>query len=223
MAKVYENSACTIAAAGAPNSHHGCFPERNPLQLTPCLIAGTVDDGVMAFHNSDFAMFEDSLPLFKRAWVLQEQMPSPRMLYFGSIRGMWWEYRSGGASELDSDRNADPRGVTSGKYNEDFDRMQQFVASPQDSDNDLPEDRTLVQLHWAWFRIVKEYSKRALTKSSDKLIAFSALAHRAQTITGFHYLAGLWKEALIYDLHWCLAFKSRRSPKPTPYRAPTWS
>ncbi|KAK4161800.1 heterokaryon incompatibility protein-domain-containing protein [Cladorrhinum sp. PSN259] len=215
MAPVYENSACTIAAAAASNSHQGCFSSRNLLRVTPCLIAGSLDDGIVAFHDREFYGGDDSSPLSKRAWVLQEQTLSPRTLDFGSETGMCWACLSCGADEIGTS-NALP-GFGS-LYNQEFDRMREMVANC-----DWSAESKLVGLHVDWFHIVGEYTQRLLTKGSDKLIAFSALAHRAKTITQFHYLAGLWEETLIYNLHWCLESNRHRRPRPTSYRAPTWS
>jgi hypothetical protein len=41
MGKIYENSACTIAAAAVNNPHDGCFSSRNPLEIFDCQIAGS--------------------------------------------------------------------------------------------------------------------------------------------------------------------------------------
>jgi len=212
MALVYQNSACTIAAAGAPNSHHGCFSRRNPLPLNPCIITGSIDDGVVVFHDSDnsVAVTQEKPPLFERAWVLQEQMLSPRTLYFGS-ETLWWGCMSGWANE------ADNRVRGTNWYARSFDKMQQTVQSDQS------HQEKLHNLHYEWFETVSRYTKRAITKGSDKLIALSAVAHRAKTITGFHYLAGLWNESLIYDLHWSIYLSSHCKARPMPYRAPTWS
>jgi len=47
-----------------------------------------------------------------------------------------------------------------------------------------------------WNQIVDAYSQCELTRSNDKLIALSGLAHLFQAVTGEEYIAGLWKSRL---------------------------
>jgi hypothetical protein len=46
------------------------------------------------------------------------------------------------------------------------------------------------------------YSRRYLTKSSDKLDAFSGIASQFAKANGHTYFAGLWKESVLDDLTW---------------------
>lgn len=74
-------------------------------------------------------------------------------------------------------------------------------------------------------RILKPYSRRLLTKSTDKLVALTAVASRLQSEFGLTYLAGLWKDDLIKELLWRVDL---HNAKHTPiyqesFYAPTWS
>ena len=55
----------------------------------------------------------------------------------------------------------------------------------------------------AWYRIVKQYSRRALTYESDRLPAISGIARSIGSSTGFTYLAGIWAQDP-HGLAWCL-------------------
>jgi hypothetical protein len=78
------------------------------------------------------------------------------------------------------------------------------------------------QLTHAWTEVVKDYSKRLLTKDSDRLPALSGIAKRFQRVFGTEYVAGLWSEDMINGLCWNVesVHKARR---PSEYRAPSWS
>src|SRR5204862_4886168 len=102
MGSIYENSACTIAAAAARNAHGGCFFARNPLNYVPCKIPYSKDPPVYSHSPArpsgqwhDIVM---SSPLMARAWVVQELLLSPRMLFCGD-QGMFWMCSQGIADE----------------------------------------------------------------------------------------------------------------------------
>jgi hypothetical protein len=101
MPEVYMNSYLTIAAMMSADSNGGCFSFRNPLVHQPCclfddpigLFDGSGGRGIFAhpFEADQLRVgstFEDS-PLRKRAWVLQERILSPRIVYFGDT--IIWE------------------------------------------------------------------------------------------------------------------------------------
>jgi hypothetical protein len=112
MAKIYTNSYCTIAAAGANDCREGCYSTRNPLETFPCRITGNDEDDSL-FASCDLMPgcniedLERTSTLFNRAWVFQERMLSPRILYFGKV-GMAFNCRCLFASETDMNGQAWP-------------------------------------------------------------------------------------------------------------------
>lgn len=76
-------------------------------------------------------------------------------------------------------------------------------------------------------KVLTPYSRRALTKSTDKLVALSAAASRLQSKFGITYLAGLWKEDLIPGLLWYIerfVITGSRPPiRQESFNAPSWS
>lgn len=76
-------------------------------------------------------------------------------------------------------------------------------------------------------RILTPYSRRILTKPTDKLVALTAVVSRLQSEYGLTYLAGLWKDDLIRELLWYVN-RSRRLIDKAPtcqesFYAPSWS
>lgn len=77
-------------------------------------------------------------------------------------------------------------------------------------------------LRWAWREAVGDYTRRTVTKTGDKLVAFAAIAELFQRAWRAEYLAGLWRPTLLQDLLWARNYEGR-APRPTRYRAPSWS
>jgi hypothetical protein len=84
------------------------------------------------------------------------------------------------------------------------------------------------------FTVVMDHSRRALTKSEDKLPAISGVASLVQKATGYRYLAGLWAEDIRRSLIWGMTPRddhlailavppSKLQTPSSPYRAPTWT
>jgi hypothetical protein len=62
-----------------------------------------------------------------------------------------------------------------------------------------------------------------LTFLDDKLPAISGIAAHFQQQTGFHYVAGLWKETLMFDLVWVSWGWEELDKPPGTVEAPSWS
>jgi hypothetical protein len=78
------------------------------------------------------------------------------------------------------------------------------------------------ELVHAWSLLLRTYTRRDLTHSSDKLVAMAGLAEHFENLTGDKYVAGHWKCYLKDDLLWKTSLTARGERKPL-YRAPTWS
>lgn len=78
-----------------------------------------------------------------------------------------------------------------------------------------------------WWRLVLQYSKGALTKPRDKLVAVAGLARLVALLIDSDYLAGLWRTDMPYALLWEIKHRRQSNGKPSerplPYRAPSWS
>ncbi|KAH8748766.1 hypothetical protein BGZ57DRAFT_969438 [Hyaloscypha finlandica] len=224
MASIYENSYCTIAAAAAENSLRGCYATRNPLSYATCKIGGTAQKGIyvhpsMSRPGGSLDEMEATSTLFTHAWIFQERLLSPRLLYFGK-KGICWSCKLGHAYEGDPDGTMFPRDPGS-----PFDEGGMW-RNPVSSfkwllQNSVSGSKVEDILHYLWFDIVYEYSSSAMTTPKDKLIALSGIAQRIKDCTREEYLAGHWKCTLIPDLLWHVS--GPRSARPSEFRAPSWS
>lgn len=223
MADVYSNATLCIGAANASDDSEGFLKLR---KQEPCLVIditlrGEENDEIghhttrlyvsqSALHESDKWEFP---PLHGRAWCLQERYLSPRILFFNKSI-MLWECIEDGWHE-------DNIGIPRPKL------MLQDVMPDRDSMGSVS--------HRPWIKMVEHYSGRAISFSSDKLPAISALAARVAGQSNDHYLAGIWRSDLLRCLLWHRQvrrqFREHESNAPwqddglrkAEYLAPSWS
>ncbi|KAF2642896.1 HET-domain-containing protein [Massarina eburnea CBS 473.64] len=137
-------------------------------------------------------------PLYKRAWVMQERIMSPRTLQFGKDR-IYWECKGMLRDEYL------PWGVASSGNT--FDCHYKRVFSLPDIVME-PTPKPLVEeqnhdLHYWWRELVCEYNETALTyPHKDKLIAFAAIAKKFGRVLPNQYIAGLFYSDLPVGLLW---------------------
>lgn len=134
----------------------------------------------------------------RRGWTLQEWLLSRRVLHIHEMTS--WDCLEGYANEINH------RYMVSAKLARDPDRWQ------------TPGTQ--------WKDTVMEFSRRRLTKDSDKLPALAGLAARYARSSGFTYLAGLWAEDLPIGLLWSVNMPvdgQGPSERSSEYRAPSWS
>lgn len=171
-------------------------------------------------------------PISRRAWTLQEQILSPRMVLFGG-RVIWFCNAAtrcdGGSEDWSFDENASDR------LTRDFQmelvkakRMEssKIHSEPRNPSTHLEDCRNRKiepnpNLHSLWYRIVVDYSHRQLTRPEDKFPAISAVAAEFAHLCGSEYLAGLWRSNLARDLLWSTPQAPPRRTKA--WRAPSWS
>jgi hypothetical protein len=205
MYEVYKNALCTIAATASSDSRGGLFYRRT--SLVPS--AKFIDD----WKGKIYEVFDlglciteiDSAPLQRvsvsystsgrlrlikqRAWVLQERLLSPRVIHFGR-KQLFWECDELCACETF------PAGLPQTTIDLGKARlsswMKTLASKPTDENNHL---KLLL-----WNLIVQQYTGMALTFGSDKLLALSGIAKYLQSILWGTYLAGLWKEDILFQL-----------------------
>jgi hypothetical protein len=81
----------------------------------------------------------------------------------------------------------------------------------------------LIDPYYVWNKMLLAYTKCALTKEKDKLVAISAVAKQIQGLAHDDYLAGMWKRYLEYHLLWFVDQGDRERARPKEYVAPSWS
>ena len=225
MANIYQYAALTLAATASSGDARGCFPT-SPREIREVRIALPRDletprlavrPLIPHWDTADHRDFNRHFPLLSRAWVLQERLLSARMLHFCNLE-LAWECRElitckcGGFGsqispsgqyhrvlgiQLRRDNDALGAYLQFGKSAKSFPFLQRSIGRQLD----LPDDKCFVEHVSQFHRIVEQYSSLQLTKSTDRLPALAGLCSRLQKFRGT-YAAGLWSDAIIYNLMW---------------------
>ena len=205
MKSTYANAYLTIVAASAVDATEGFLQDRPRPHVSftvpfPCSagVFGTVS--LRKTDRNDFGLDHYDAypePTSRRAWTLQEQLLSHRLLIFASIT---LQYQC-----ENSVRNLGDSFYPGGS------RLRLSTSQSAGAE---------AETNHIWEKIVREYSQRNLTKASDKLVALAGIAAYFAPDFQCEYYAGLWKSSLFEQLHWNV--QGPKNERPT-YRAPTWS
>ena len=209
MKDVYKNAMGTIAATGALDSSVGCFFARDPEIVRGFCIPGRlIKKNIHDLFCFDSEIWEegvDRAPLNQRAWVVQERLLSRRVVHF-SQQQLFWECHELNACEMF------PGGLE--KVVPDITIGFKNLHSMSTSEKRLAPQ---------WERVTRAYSKAALTKASDKIIALAGIATEMESVLNDNYLAGLWARNLPEQLVWQVVGDKTKISRPSLYRAPSWS
>ncbi|KAJ4206644.1 hypothetical protein NW767_002930 [Fusarium falciforme] len=224
MASVYSQAYVTISATAAKDSSAGLKQDsmlKHPCEITPTWTG--FEDSEMPTTTTmrliDRSAFCDqvlSQPLFRRGWVFQEWILSPKTLHVASDQ-LWWT----SASDMTSG------GFASHETCEGFafDVKQQFTRTMPLGTLYLMGGKSAESLRPVWHQLLQDYLSRFFTFESDRLIAFAGIASLYQTLARVppgSYLAGIWRQSLLRDLLWTVRDGRKVSP-PQKYRVPSWS
>ncbi|KAK0512844.1 hypothetical protein JMJ35_004861 [Cladonia borealis] len=227
MSSVYGYSTLNLIAAHARDGRDGCFKKRDIHSVRPCLVPNpfrpVANESFIVYPMRMDKIYNEQVrnsPIYRRAWILQERLLSPRSVYFGKEQIFW------ACGEMEA-CEAFPSGanyVPTRPHNEvsiDKRGVQQLlnprVRMAQGEAQGIAE---------SWARIVKMYSSSELTFPADKLYGLSGIAERVQGHIGGEYLAGLWKntpEAFLWSLLWFVDSHDKGRSRPPAYRAPSWT
>lgn len=200
MGAIYSNAVLTIAAASSRSEKESFL---TPRESTFCHGHEFDFRGRASMENSIVGVRNIGPPtnttqwLSTRAWTLQEELLSTRLLRYDQTE-LRWECRTLTTCEC----NAHP-----------IDELKECpsLASVHNSPHSL---------HIQWPGLVENYSSRQLIRTSDKLPALAGIASSIAKQSGFEYLAGVWKESIARDLAWRVAWGTFQSPN---YIAPSFS
>ncbi|KAK0653059.1 heterokaryon incompatibility protein-domain-containing protein, partial [Cercophora newfieldiana] len=216
MMDVFANAACTISATASASSQGGCFRDRMGVLSTCKLITSATSElriEIPAERQTIGELFlsrVEAAPLMRRGWVFQERLLSRRIIHFCSDM-LLFECNTLQASE------EDPKGSNYEKvpYLLVGGRIQSSTSTASSASPDpVRVDR--------WYELVASYSRGALTKQTDKLVAISGIAGLIEKTSHAQYVAGLWSNvAPEFGLLW--RDTSPRSRRHETYIAPTWS
>ena len=207
MRQYYRDAYLTIAGLQSSDSHRGIFHTRKGVPAVQLASVPMAPDLFFRACLPDAeAVFSNSV-LNSRAWALQERLLSTRMLCY-SDEEIFWECNhcsmreSSTMEQINGDKRASLRLSEGG----DFKRILRKLSS---NENSLG----------IWYRLVTQYTRRALTIQSDRLPAISGIASMFSSATGYNYFAGIWKE----DIQGLLWFNVDPQGHRPAYYAPSWS
>jgi hypothetical protein len=202
MGSIFANALLTLVAAGGQHSEEGMFNElsthgkKDDDRRIVTIHTGSPGSNVpstlhflpsgMGSYSLDSRPHRSGGPLLSRAWCLQEDLLSKRKLYYASDQ-LYWECDHLAVSE---DGLADPEFAPS------------FSASSSLSNANEPESAVHASHHWYRHVVGWNYSKRAATKATDRLIAVAGLARHAANTIKSRYVAGLWENHVLEGLLW---------------------
>ena len=215
MTEIYRNSVANIAAEAAANCHAGLFVRREGKHTRDYILDGL---RIADSPSQDYLLvpvacrdkIEDG-PLRKRGWAFQERLLAPRQISFGSHQVIWRCSRFTACEFF-------PSGYPTDLWTREHIDSDLFQC--------LESDRSIKDASGGlWSRIAENYTKSALTREEDKLVAIQGTAKSLRPIPDDDYLAGLWRKSLTYDLLWQVKHGSNANPRfiyrPMKYRAPT--
>jgi hypothetical protein len=187
--------------------------------------------------DCDWSSSLSNQPLWKRGWVFQERLMSPRMLVFGNDR-IYWQCHLRMVNEYL------PHGMPgSGDIYDEYARTPFTLpeAVLRLNPPSILTDEESSYLHREWYLLVDYYSMTELTyPAKDKLAAIAAIAGRFGRILPGNYCAGLfeidlplgllWEQCYrrgTADAHWKMIERSLEitfdSDRDEECEAPTWS
>jgi hypothetical protein len=212
MRDVYANSTCNIAAVASMDPYGGLFRHRAPADILPVLLQASWD----GCSGSDYLIWDSDYEtrqvskaeLHQRGWVFQERLLTPRTVHFTDSQ-IFWE------CSIDFRCEGFPQGLPFYSPLKDFEYL---MTNNQLKALDVMPYEALN----CWINIIQHYSSCALTKSGDRLIALSGLAHLFEERLGESdvYFAGHWKSRLAESLDWRIEKPGRKLSN---YIAPSWS
>ncbi|KAI9708359.1 MAG: hypothetical protein M1820_004063 [Bogoriella megaspora] len=209
MANIFRNSEINIATAAAADNSDPCFTERNlDLIRLPKLKVSWAELRPREYFLLPGGLYFDQMqnsPLQKRAWVLQETILAPRILWLCKSQ-FWWTCTEFQACE--SFPNGVPdRGISG-----------QGVMSSLSMIRGSRTERL-----WSWNTLMERYSRHGITVLSDRTIALSGIAQDMEEKLNDRYIAGMWMSQLPRHLAWSTTGGTDVQFRPDKYRAPSWS
>lgn len=211
MAMIYRHALLTIAAANAQNVDEGFLHHQLPLcyrRLAPTGLrfrdrCGEESKALVLTEEFHRLVRTTNEPIDARAWALQEQLLSPRLLSYSS-HGPLWSCRVLSQDAIERpNRVSRPRAIT--YYHGVVPCIPGLAMQP-------------------WESVVHFYSSRQATLHSDRLVALSAVAQTYSENNQDYgvYLAGIWDWSIHLGLLWTVGNEDIL-PRPPEYTAPTWS
>lgn len=227
MSNIYGNSIVVIAAVDASDVTQGFL--HGPRTVSDIFALETSNatleieslrvyarrtlDHIWLGHNSWDNMDKiGQIPLWSRAWCLQEEILAPRLLSF-YIDDIFFQCRAN-TFRCECDFQPGPEIVDKTAELTPLKAALGACLDTNKSENPNVE----------WQTIIHNYSRRNLTVPTDKLPALSGVARIAQQTYKVEYLAGHWKDDTFFQsLCWDSLEKMDDADGQGTFVAPSWS
>ncbi|KAI0188906.1 hypothetical protein EV127DRAFT_482145 [Xylaria flabelliformis] len=247
MTQVYANAALTITTSVGSGSDDGLFRPHpdgffNPQQLYLRLPKRDLIREILPARDTDLSVVRPARPLSylalypdanfpfmgvmgspidTRAWTMQEQILSKRVLYYGN-GVVLWECLDATTSEHDPDGRRGaiqfPDNMKAKTYFHSH--MKPKVQKKTLSTNSV-EALDTDEHFAAYCRLLGGYGNRLVTNPSDRITAILGLGQIMQKVSGNEFIGGIWKgDYALASLVW---FVEMPSPKERTRKFPTWS
>jgi hypothetical protein len=218
MGKIYTHAFLNISAALSETGMESLFARGPWSAAIPAHVEIDLNGRPEQYHVLDGDLWKnevDEAPLSRRGWVFQERILAKRVIHFGPSQ-IAWECRELDALEM-FQHGLPARAALSTMRKQNILHNGPTTAQGHGSDLDSFVDE--------WHEIVTAYSRCALTKEGDKLVAFLGVAQRLMQSRADVYVAGMWEKTLVYDLAWVRSEMDIQSfpLSATRHRAPSWS
>jgi hypothetical protein len=210
MTQVYSNAFCCLAATGASNCTYGLYVARDLLKTLHQITTFWTDapNRTYLLLPPEYNRFRKLGPLSKRAWCYQEQELSQRILHF-TEKQIFWQCRASVACET----MPDGLPVRIQAFNTEMYSRRDVLDPNHKADG-------VTNPYEYWIRVVTGYSKRKVSRLSDRLVAISGIARLLAYRMNDEYVAGMWMNNLISGLVWRVKAMGEARPK---NRGPSWS
>lgn len=194
MGDIYSHAELTIAVNDSADCSEGCFRERSwtsaailPLDLKiPGMIShwgrtSRVSRLVAESRPDQFGRYPSNSVLESRAWTLQEDLLSTRVLHCTNIELGWsCLLQQGSESSLK---------VAASAGHWLIDTKRALTRGTTFNGRALDPKRMLK----LWYELIENYTKRKIAHTSDKLIALSGLQSRVGVILQDTPIVGGWR------------------------------
>lgn len=208
MSEYYGGAIITIIAANSPHSQFGILHSRP--RILDCTVPFRSPHAAAGGHSPQvrlrsFGTAHASAASFsksgwrRRGWTLQEELFSVRKLIYTEHQMLWECLESqeteGGVPHWEAELFQPDEDTSISSHDITLDSAREFLDLQNRHRSDSPN-------YNLWYHIISQYSRRSLTRASDKLVAISALAKRCIQVTGWTYWAGLWIDDIVRGLLW---------------------
>lgn len=241
MGDIYRRSTLTIFATNGTDTDSSLFSRRDARASKSCNVRTTIKRGSKCIDQyisiQPYLYEDDDTALQRRGWVLQEELLSGRLLKFGADE-VHWSCVTTHAHEClpctDTPDSSEDQEVLKKTMGYSDRNMMRLIIGRPDIFAKMPSSCWGIRAdHFTyWYQTIANYSERALSVDSDRLLAISGLASLMEQTYNITYITGLWKEDLQAGLCWWVTSRNYMFRTDGPrsidvdfpdYLAPSWS